>query len=139
MKKQLINSIEKKVFTFLVAFVFFFGSYAKIYASPKYPMSKDSAPYFTYTGLRDNFLVFKVDYKNELVQPFKLVIKNEVNEVLYQKMFDAIPLNTNVLLTEVPDDSKLTFSIVTINNNFSKSFEIDTKVKTTEEYIVKGL
>ena len=139
MKKQLINSIEKKVFTFLVAFVFFFGSYAKIYASPTEPMSKDSAPYFTYTGLRDNFLVFKVDYKNELVQPFKLVIKNEVNEVLYQKMFDAIPLNTNVLLTEVPDDSKLTFSIVTIDNNFSKSFEIDTKVKTTEEYIVKGL
>ena len=139
MKKQLINSIEKKVFTFLVAFVFFFGSYAKIYASPKDPMSKGSSPYFTYTGLRDNFLVFKVDYKNELVQPFKLVIKNEVNEVLYQKMFDAIPLNTNVLLTEVPDHSKLTFSIVTIDNNFSKSFEIDTKVKTTEEYIVKGL
>ena len=134
MKKQLINSIEKKVFTFLVAFVFFFGSYAKIYASPN-----GESSYFTYTGLKDNFLVFKVDYKNELVQPFKLVIKNEVNEVLYQKMFDAKPLSTNVLLTEVPDNSKLTFSIVTINNNFSKSFEIDTKVKTTEEYIVKGL
>jgi len=139
MKKQLINSIEKKVFTFLVAFVFFFGSSAKIYASPKDPMSKGSSPYVTYAGLKDNSLVFKVDYKNELVQPFKLVIKNEVNEVLYQKMFDAIPLNTNVLLTDVPDDSKLTFSIVTIDNNFSKSFEIDTKVKTTEEYIVKGL
>ena len=134
MKKQLINSIEKKVFTFLVAFVFFFGSYAKIYASPN-----GESSYFTYMGLKDNFLVFKVDYKNELVQPFKLVIKNEVNEVLYQKMFDAKPLSTNVLLTEVPDNSKLTFSIVTINNNFSKSFEIDTKVKTTEEYIVKGL
>ena len=139
MKKQLINSIEKKVFTFLVAFVFFFGSYAKIYASPNAPFNSKESSYFTYTGLKDNFLVFKVDYKNELVQPFKLVIKNEVNEVLYQKMFDAIPLNTNVLLTEVPDDSKLTFSIVTIENNFSKSFEIDTKVKTTEEYIVKGL
>ena len=134
MKKQLINSIEKKVFTFLVAFVFFFGSYAKIYASPN-----GESSYFTYAGLKDNFLVFKVDYKNELVQPFKLVIKNEVNEVLYQKMFDAKPLSTNVLLTEVPDNSKLTFSIVTINNNFSKSFEIETKVKTTEEYIVKGL
>lgn len=139
MKKQLINSFEKKAFTFLVAFVFFSGSYAKTYASPGDPVSKDTPSYFTYTGLKDNFLVFNVDYKNELVQPFQLVIKNEVNEVLYQRMFDARPLNTNVLLTEIPDDSKLTFSIVTRNNNFSKSFEIDTKVKITEEFIVKGL
>lgn len=139
MKKQLINSIEKKVFTFLVAFVLFFGSYAKTYASPTDPLGDNNSSYFTYAGLKNNFLVFKVDYKNELVQPFQLVIRNEVNEVLYQKKFDANPLSTSILLTEIPDDSKLTFSIVTVNNNFSKSFKIDTEVKTTEEYIVKGL
>jgi hypothetical protein len=139
MKKQLINSIEKKVFTFLVTFVFIFGSYAKTYALPDRSASGDKISYITYTGLKDNYLVFKVDYKNELAQPFQLVIKNGQNEVLYKKMFDVKPLNTDVLLTEVPDDSKLTFSIETRKNNFSQSFSIDSKVKTIEEYVVKGL
>ena len=139
MKKQLINSIGKKVFTSLVAFAFVFGSYAKTYALPAHSSGDTKSSYVTYNGLKENNLVFKVDYKNELGQPFRLIIKNEHNDVLYRKMFDAKPLNTNVILTEVPDGSKLTFSIETRNNNFSKSFEVSSKIKTIEEYVVKGL
>lgn len=140
MKKQLINSIEKKVFTFLVAFVLLFGSYAKTYASPERPDGDTKSSYITYNGLKDNYyLVFRVDYKNEGAQAFDLVIKNEQSEVLYSKKFDAKPLNSDILLTEVPDGSKLTFSIITKKNKFSQSFAIDTKVKTIAEYVVKGL
>lgn len=139
MKKQLINSIEKKACTFLVAFVLLFSNYAKTYASPEHPGGDTKSSYITYNGLKDNYLVFKVDYENDLAQAFDLVIKNEQNEVLYNKKFDAKPLNSDILLTEVPDGSKLTFSIVTKKNIFSKSFAIDTKVKTIEEYVVKGL
>lgn len=139
MKKQLINSIQKKVFTLSVAFVLIFGSYAKTIASPVSDASDTKSSYISYKGLKGNYLVFKVDYKNESAQAFQLVIKNEQNEVLYSKAFDAKSLNTNVLLTEVPDDSKLTFSIVTKKNTYSQSFAIDSNVKTIEEYVVKGL
>lgn len=139
MKKQFINSIGKKVFTFAVSFLLIFGSYAKSFAAPSGPASDAKSAYISYKGLKDNYLVFKVDYENQLAQPFELVIKNEHNEVLYSKAFDAKPLNTNVLLTEVPDDSKLTFSIVTKKSNYSQSFAIASRVKTTQEYVVKGL
>lgn len=139
MKKQLVNSIEKKVITFSVALFLLFGSYAKTYANPFASASDDKSSYISYKGPKDDYLVFKVDYKNESAQPFQLIIKNEHNEVLYSKAFEAKPLNTDVLLTELPDNSKLTFSIVTKKDNYSQSFAIDSKVKTIEEYVVKGL
>jgi len=139
MKKQLIHSIEKKVFTFAVAFALIFGSYSKTFAAPYEAATDVKSFYISYKGLKDNYLVFKVEYNNEAAQPFQLVIKNKQNDVLYSKTFDAKPLSTNVLLTEVPDDSKLTFSIVTKKNNYSQSFAIVSRVKTTEEYVVKGL
>lgn len=139
MTKQLINRIGKKVSVFLVALTLIFGSYATSYASPDGPTKDEKASYVTYNGLKDNFLVFKVDYKNESAQPFQLVIKNEQNEVLYTRLFEAKPLNSNILLTEVPDNSKLTFAIETGKNIYRQTFAIDSKVKTTQEYIVKGL
>lgn len=138
MKKHFLSAIGKKAFT-LAAFVIIFCSSAKTYALSDTSAGVAKPSYITYQGLKDNYLVFKVDYKNELAKPFQLVIKNEHNDILYKKMFDAKPFSTDILLTEVPDNSKLTFSIETGKNNFSQSFTIDTEVKTTEEYIVKGL
>src|SRR4051812_38951742 len=125
MKKQFINSIAKKAFTFSVALVLIFGSYATASAADNETASEAKSSYVSYKGLKENYLVFKVDYKNEKVQPFQLVIKNEQNDVLYIKNFEAKPLDTDVLLTEVPDNSKLTFSIVSKKDNYSKSFTID--------------
>jgi hypothetical protein len=139
MKKQLSNSIQKKAFTFLAAFTLFFSSYATYAASPDSASKDAKASYVSYKGLKDDFLVFKVDYKNELGEPFQLVIRNGQNEVLYRKPFDARPLDTNILLTEIPDNSKLTFSIESRKKSFSQTFAIDAKVRTIEEYVVKGL
>lgn len=138
MKKQLI-SIQKKGFAFLVAFALIFSTYATSFATPESRVRDEKASYISYKGLKDNYLVFKVDYKNEMAQPFQLVIKNGQNEVLYSKSFEAKPLNTNILLTEIPDNSKLTFLIQTKKSSFNQTFAIDSKVKTIEEYIVKDL
>ncbi len=139
MKKRFMNSIKKKVVTFSLAFILILGSSAKTFAALDQPASSEKSCDISYKGLRDSYLVFKVDYKNEVAQPFQLVIKNEQNDVLYIKTFEAKPLDTNVLLTDVPDDSKLTFSIVSKKNNYSQSFSIVSQVKTIEEYVVKGL
>ncbi len=139
MKKQLINSIEKKALTFSVALMLVFGNYAKSFEVKADSAAKTKSSFISYKGLRNDHLVFEVDYKNELSEPFELIIKNDQNDILYKKAFDAKPLNTDVLLTEVPDGIKLTFSIHTRKNNLNQSFEIDTRIKTTEEYVVKGI
>jgi hypothetical protein len=140
MKKQFINSITKKAVAFSLAFALILAGYSNSFASASGPVGETKAAYVTYKGLKDdNHLVFRIDYKNESEQPFQLVIKNDHGDVLYSKAFDAKPLNSNILLTELPDNSKLTFSIVSKTGNYSQSFKIDSKVRTTQEYIVKGL
>lgn len=139
MKKQFTYAIGKKVFTMVLALAIVLCSSVKSFASANTPDSTAKAADITYKGLRDQYLVFKVDYKNELAQPFQLVIKNDLNEVLYRKTFDERPLNTDVLLSEVPENCKLTFVIVSNKKDYSQSFSINTKVRTVEEFIVKGL
>lgn len=139
MKKQLNIPIEKKALKFLVAFALLFGSYVTSFATPVGPTKDAKSSYISYKGLKDKFLVFTVDYKNEMEQPFQLVIKNEHNDVLYSKSYEAKPLNKDILLTDLPDDSKLTFSIESKKNNYNQTFAIDTNVKTIQEYIVKDL
>jgi len=139
MKKQFSLAITKKVLTFSFALAVIFGTYAKSFAADNETANAAKSSYISYKGLKDNYLVFKVDYKNENAEPFQLVIKNEQSDVLYAKNFSSQPLNTNVLLTDIPDNSKLTFSILSKKNNVSQSFTIASEVKTTQEYVVKGL
>lgn len=139
MKKQVTNAIKKKVFTLLVAFVMVFCSSVKLYALPDRPSSNTKAAEISYKGLQDKLLVFKVDFKNESAQPFELVIKNDFNEIIYSKRFGAKALNTDVYLSDVPETCKLSFIIKTGKKDYSQSFEIDTRTKTVEEYLVKGI
>jgi hypothetical protein len=67
------------------------------------------------------------------------VIKGEQNDILYSKSFEAKSLNTNILLSEMPEKSKVTFEIQTAKENLKQAFQIDSQVKTVEEYVVKGL
>ena len=139
MKKQSANATGKMAIAVLASFVFLFSSYSKTYASKDSATNAAKFNAVTYQGLKDKSLVFKVDYKNEMAKPFQLVIKGEENETIYSKSFDAKPLNISILLNEVPENCKLTFEFQSPENNFSQSFQIDTKVTTVEEYVVKGL
>ncbi len=139
MKKQFTTAIEKKAFTFLVALVIIFSSAANSFALPDRAGNETKAAEITYTGLKDKALVFKVDYKNESSESFQLIIKNEENDVIFARKYEAKPLYTNIILSEAPEDGKLTFVIRTGKRDFSQSFEINTKVKTISEFEVKGL
>jgi len=93
----------------------------------------------SYKVLKDKNLVFKIDYKNELSEAFQVVIKNDHNDVIYLKQFDAKPLNATLLFTEVPENCTLSFFIRTGKKEVAQAFKIDTEIKTGQEYIVKGL
>lgn len=137
MKKQLFKAISKRVSTVVLAVLILTAASQKSFALPNVPFSKSAE--ISYKGFKDNKLVFNVNYKNEFAQPFQLVIKNEQNEVIYSQPFAAQPLNTTLLFSEVPEKTRLTFLIKTGKKEVSQSFEINTQVKTVEEYIVKGL
>jgi len=139
MKKQFTTAIEKKAFTFLVALVILFSTAANSFALTNTVGNETKAAEITYTGLKDKGLVFKVDYKNESAESFQLLIKNDQNDIIFAKKYDAKPLFTNILLSDVPEDGKLTFIIRSAKGDFTQSFEINTKVKTVSEFEVKGL
>ena len=139
MKKQSVIATGMKALAVLVCFVVVSCSYSNSFASGG---SIETAVKFnavTYEGSKDQSLVFKVDYKNELAQAFKLVIRGEANDVFYSKSFDSKPLTVNIVLKELPENCKLTFEFQSPEKNLSQSFQIDTNVKTVEEYVVKGL
>lgn len=137
MKKQLTKAISKKVFTlFFTAFVLCGGS-QRSYALPDSTPAKGAE--IVYKGLQDRKLVFIINYRNEAAETFQLIVKNDQNEILYFKEYDGKPLNTKMLFSEVPENCKLIFSIKTGKNEVSQAFEINTQVKTVEEFIVKGI
>ncbi|MCW3114068.1 MAG: hypothetical protein JWR18_2464 [Segetibacter sp.] len=137
MKKQLIKAISKRVFTlFFAGFILCSGSQS-VFAADESTKSKGVE--VTYQGLRDKKLVFNVNYKNELSQPFQLTIKNDQDQIIYIKQFDAKPLNTTMLFSEFPENGKLTFLILSGKKEISQAFEINSEVRTVEELIVKGI
>jgi hypothetical protein len=139
MKKQFAYSIQKKVFAFLVALVIVFSSSVSLYAVPNPRLPELKQAQVTYKGLQDKFLVFHVDYKNELAQDFILTIRDDHHQVLFSKKYEPTGLSTDILLSDLPEDCKLTFAIRTGKKEFSQAFEINNRVKVVSEYEVKGI
>jgi hypothetical protein len=137
MKKQSAGVISKRVLTLTLAAFLLLGSRQNIYALPSDPSARSVQ--IVYQGLQDKKLVFNVNYENESSQPFQLLVKNEENLVLYFKEYEAKPLNTRMLFTDIPENGKLTFIIRTGKKEVAQAFEINTQVKTVEEFIVKGI
>lgn len=140
MKKQLTKAISKKVFTLFFAAFIFVAQSASAYAQKTGDTSTaQRGAEISYEGVQGKNLIFNVAYKNELAEPFQLIITNDFNDVLYLKEYNSQPLNTKLSFTEVPENCKLTFSIKTGKKELSQAFKINSRVKTVEEYIVKGI
>jgi hypothetical protein len=137
MKKQSTKAISTKVFTFLLAVLVSCTFAQNTYALPDSTSGKGVE--VTFQGLRDKKLVFNVNYKNELAQPFQLTVRNDQDQVIYASKFETAPLNKTMLFSEFPELSKLTFLISTGKEKLAQSFEINTEVKTIEEFIVKEI
>ena len=137
MKKQ--STISKSIWSFLIAFFVFGATTQQVFANPATNPIADKAAEITYKGLQENKLAFNVSYQNELAQKFQLIVKNDQNEVIYLKDFEARPATVRILFSEVPQNCKLTFLIRTGKKEVSKAFEINSQIKTVEEYVVKGI
>ncbi len=138
MKKQSSRSISKTVITLILAGIISGFTSQSVYALPDKIPGKGVE--VTYTGTRGKSLVFNVNYKNELSQPFDLTIRNDQNEIIYIEHYDAKPLDRSFLFSDVPENCKLTFHLTAgKKEKLTQTFEIKSQVKTVEEYIVKGI
>ncbi len=137
MKKQTTSAISKRALTFTFAAFLLFGFNSNATTLPDGVGSK--GPEIVYQGLQDKNLVFNVNYNNETGEPLQLSVRNEENLVLYFKEYKDKQVNTKILFTDLPENCKLTFSIKTGKKEVSQAFEINTEVKTVEEFVVKGL
>ena len=137
MKKQSTAAISKRAVTLTLAAFLLLGFKSTASLLPDSTTLK--APEIVYQGLQDKNLVFNVNYINETGEPFQLIVKNEENMVLYFKEYKDKLVNSRILFTEVPENCKLTFSIKTGKREVSQAFEINTRIKTVEEFVVKGL
>ena len=132
MKMQSTHAISRKVFSLILAAVISGLMPQTVSAHPGKTLGKGVE--ITYAGTRDKGVIFNVNYKNELSQPFQLTVRNEQNDVLYIEQYGATVLHKSILFSEVPENCKLTFSIVVGRKEFSsQTFEIKSHVKTVEE------
>ncbi len=138
MKKH-VTTIQRKAVTLLVASALIFSTATMSYASTDSNQNTVKGVEISYKGVENSLLVFNVDYKNELSKTFQLVVKNDQNEVLFVKKYDAKPLNTSIRLSAPSEKVKISIAIETGKKEFSQSFEIDSKIKTVEEFVVKGI
>jgi hypothetical protein len=137
MKKQSTASISKKAFSLTLAAFLLLGFHSNATVLPDSITLK--GPEIAYQGLQDKNLVFNVNYTNETGEPFQLIVKNEENMILYFKEYKDKVVTTKILFTEVPENCKLTFTIKTGKKEVSQAFEVNTQIKTVEEFVVKGL
>jgi hypothetical protein len=137
MKKQSTAAISKRAVTLTLAAFLLFGFTSNANVLPDSATPK--GPEIAYQGLQDKNLVFNVNYNNETGEPSQLMVKNEENVILYFKEYKDKLVNTKILFTDVPENCKLTFSIKTGKKEVSHAFEINTQIKTVEEFVVKGL
>lgn len=138
MKKQLTQTIAKKASLLILAVVILFGAAPASYAQTENNISLKGVE-ITYQGLQNKKLLFNINYKNEVAEPFELIIKNEQNEIIFFQKYNAQPLNRSILFSEVNDNCKITFLIKTGKKELAQAFKINTEVKTSEEYLVKGI
>ena len=134
--KNSTSPLAKNLLTLLLVIA---TTASTVHAYPGKGFSLDRPFEISYKGAQDKLLCFKIDFKNEMNQPFQLLIINEQKEVLYKKDYDNKPLNTQLLLSEIPEDCRLTFVINTNDQKLTQSFQINKEVKTVEQFVVKGL
>jgi hypothetical protein len=139
MTRQFLKEIKRKIFTLLALLIIICSGSSQLKAaSGKTDNSKEEAQ-VVYKGVKNELLVFAIEYKNLSKENFAVEIKNDRNEIVYRQNFDAKPLSKNIYLSDVAEKCKLTFSIKSVKKQIDQSFEINHTIKTIEDYDVKEI
>ena len=136
MRTQSVNNIVRKFIlgsTLLLA-VFLFGQSNAIAANyavknnSSHNINKPNKIFIKYAGSNTDGLFFTVKYNNEKGLDFDILITDEYGETLYEGSFSDKIFDKKFLLPEDSDASLVTISVKTGNDNFVKSYSIDSDI-----------
>lgn len=133
MRTQSVNNIVRKfILGITLLFAIFLFAQDNALASIKYVKSNSSTNInkpnkllIKYVGSTTDGLFFNVKYNNEKEQDFEIRVTDENGETLYEGTFNDKVFEKRFLLPEDCDASLVTISLVTGNNNFTKSYSIN--------------
>jgi len=146
MKKIDLNRIAKRFFLGnILAAAIFFSMQASAASTVRFneggDKSIDSAKSnkleVKYLGSKNDNLEFDVHYNNLKGNSFDFVVKDEDGEVLFEKAYSNKQFHKKVELSKIDDLKKLSFSIVSDNDNVVQTKEILIKTQFVEDVLVK--
>jgi hypothetical protein len=135
------NHTVKVIAVALTAVLFLFGSPLTSKAngggSKKYSSITEAQVSVTYQGVSDNSLVFKVDYDNTKGEKFRLIIKNDNGDVVYQQQFSDAHFSKTIFFRDTDTEINPTFVIRSGNNEIVRQFQVNKII--TETTVATGL
>ena len=146
MKKIDLNRIAKRFFLGnILAAAIFFSMQASAATTVKFneggdesvDSSKSNKLEVKYLGNHNDNLEFDVHYNNVKGNSFDFVVKDEDGEVLFEKEYNSKQFHKKVQLSKIDDLKKLSFSIVSDNDNVVQTKEILIKTQFVEDVLVK--
>lgn len=126
------NSVSRLAKAVVVAVLVLFVSNAS-FANEGHPSKKagltESQVNVQYIGIKDESLVFKLEFENPTSDKFWLIIKNDAGDVVYHKQFNDAHFTKTVFLQNDNTDIHPTFVIRDSNNNeVVRQFSVSTTV-----------
>ena len=133
---QSVNNIVRKFIlgsTLLLA-IFLFAQSNVIAAkydvknNSSFNINKPNKIFIKYAGSTSDGVFFNVKYNNEKGLDFEILITDEYGETLYEGSFSDKVFDKKFLLPEDSDASLVTISVKTGNNNFVKSYSVESDI-----------
>ncbi len=146
MKKIDLNTFAKRFFLGnILAAALFFSMQASAANTIRFTeggdkiidSSKSNKLEVKYLGSHSDNLEFDVHYNNLKGGSFGFVVKDEDGEVLFEKVYNGKQFHKKVQLCKIDDLKKLSFSILSENENVLQTKEILIKTQFVEDVLVK--
>ena len=90
-----------------------------------------------YQGIKDNSIVFKVDFNNPTAEKFSLIIKNDNGDVVYNQQFTDANFSKSVSFQNTDSEIHPVFVIRSANGEIVRQFSVSKTL--TESTVVTRL
>ncbi|MDB5191109.1 MAG: hypothetical protein JWQ96_672 [Segetibacter sp.] len=142
MKRQSLSVIAKQfVVTTAAAFILIIGSSHSSKAAGATDKKEvvDRPVKISYLGLKDNRVMFDVEFANKDGQKFFLDILNESNEVLYTKRYSEAAFSKKISFDKTSEETVVTISVRWGKKEYSETFKIKPESNYVTDLLVTRL
>jgi hypothetical protein len=139
MKKQLVARIRNygKSLFFTTTTVLILSISANAQTNSKEPLAEKAV--ITHLETKEAASLFNVKYPNESGGKFSLVIRDASGVVLFSEIYDEKNFDKKFLITDISSDAKLLFTISSLKDKKSQTFETNAVSRIIDDVVVTRL